>query len=109
MVFGSGPQTAYTGNGWVLEAVTATSLRLRNTSGNFMSWGLTYPQSCGTQPVPIGSSFRFSVTTGDTLSGSLCSEGSVLTAYVTENTGAAMTTVVCQLVSSNAPACKREP
>jgi hypothetical protein len=56
----------------------------------------------------MGSSFRFSVTTGDTLSASLCSEGSVLTAYVVES-GGNMTTVVCQLLSGNDVVCKREP
>ena len=107
-IFGSGTLNLHTGNGFVLEAPDASTLRLRTTAGgSFLNYGISYPSTCATGASGMSEVFRFSVSAGDTLQAGLCAEGSV--AYVTAwNTGDPKAdTLRCWRYAGNAIACQK--
>jgi hypothetical protein len=107
---GQGETPVYEGDGWLLEGLDVSSFRLVNINADPKSFGVTYPGSCGTQRVPVVSRFRYSNSSNETLSGSLCDEGSTLTAYVDVYADPPeRTTIVCQKLFSFETDCRREP
>ncbi len=104
-VFGSGTKTLYSNASVVLEATDSSTLRLRNVGGGFQDWSIIYP-GCATNPGPMESTYRFSVTVGDTLTASLCSEGStaLITAWDTSLTNDVE--IRCWKYAGNAIACQ---
>jgi hypothetical protein len=111
LIFGSSPQTIATGSGWVLEATTGPAIQFRSTDGSFKVFGLTFPDPGCVQPAPMVSRFRISSAPGDTLSGTLCGEGTTLTATVSNFSGSSnpdeQATFQCQRFASNAMFCRR--
>jgi hypothetical protein len=109
-VFGVGPITHGTGNGWILETTAANTLQIRNTNGGFQQWSIDFPTGCAAQSATgQGTNFRFSTVVGETLSGTLCNEGSP--AWVTinrENDNPLKAAVFrCWRYSGNANACQK--
>jgi hypothetical protein len=106
-----GPQTIATGSGWVLEATTSSTIQFRSTDNTFKVVGFTYPDPGCVQPGPMVSRFRFAFASGDTLAGTLCGEGSTLTATVSDSSGSggfpAQFAYQCQRWTSNAMVCRR--
>ncbi len=106
-IFGSGPITHYNEGDWILEATSSTTLQLRNLTGTgFLNWNFIYPSGCGAGTSGVSQSFRFSTTIGQTLTGTLCSEGSTL--LVTVNDGSSpMTLFRCHRRTANHNECQR--
>jgi Collagen triple helix repeat (20 copies) len=106
-IFGAGPITLYTGANFVLEATNSTTLRLRTTNATFIDYGMIVPSSCAAATSATTQVFRFSTTAGDTLTGTLCSEGSVAIVTVDDAVTQQMTSYNCQRFAANAIACTR--
>jgi hypothetical protein len=106
-----GPLTIATGSGWVLEATTSSTIQFRSTDTSFKVAGFTYPDPGCVQPTSMVSRYRFSAASGDTLVGTLCGEGSTLTATVSDQSGPggfpALLTFQCQRWTNNAINCRR--
>jgi hypothetical protein len=81
-IFGTGPITLYSRPYYVLEAVSATTLQLRQTAAAFLDFGFTYPSACGVGTSPVSELFNISITVGNTMQATLCSEGSMITVNV---------------------------
>ena len=98
-IFGVGPITHHTGATWVLEATSASTLRLRNTGFALNDFGFIHNSLCAGGGAgntgSVVSAGRFTIAIGDTLSGTLCSEGSTLLATVNETAGAVVTQFRC--------------
>jgi Collagen triple helix repeat (20 copies) len=85
-IFGTGPIVLYSGAGFTIQATNATTVQFVNNNANFFDIGIIYPGSCASSPYPMVAVNRFSVTSGDTLSGTICSgstEGSPMEITVT--------------------------
>jgi hypothetical protein len=106
-IFGVGPITHFTGNGWVLEATNATTLQLRTTAANFFSYGIVHPINCGAGTADLRNVFRFSTSVGDTLSGTLCDLGSQMTITVHRFNDTNATLFRCWRETGNHNACQR--
>jgi hypothetical protein len=107
-IFGGGTMTHFVGNGFVVETTAANTIQLRNTSGAvFLDWNITYPNPACVSPTVMEEAYRFSITQGDVLSGTLCNEGSTLfvTASTLNDTHA--TLLRCWRVTGNANACQK--
>jgi len=96
----------HTGAGYVLEALTASTLQLRSTAAGFLDFGFVHPTACNGNTSSVAQAHRFSFNNGDTLSAGLCNEGSISIVTVT-NPGAFTNTFHCQRTHSNAVACQR--
>lgn len=106
-VFGSGPINMYTGTGWVLEATTATGFQLRSTGTSlFLDMSISYPASC-TQPAAMQQVFALAMSSGTTLAGTLCSEGSQGFAMVHDANQGEVYMFRCQRYAANAQICQR--
>jgi hypothetical protein len=113
-IFGTGPFTMYTGPGYTVTAPSATSITITTTAGNeFYDYGMIYPTACTSDdPNPntgtMATTFRYSDSLGDTLTGTLCLEGSplILTAWET-GSQTPMTIIHCMRWSGNALSCQR--
>jgi hypothetical protein len=106
-IFGVGPITHFTGNGWVLEATNATTLQLRTTAANFFSYGIVHPTNCGVGTADLRNVFRFSTSVGDTLSGTLCDLGSQMTITVHRFNDTNATLFRCWRETGNHNICQR--
>jgi hypothetical protein len=110
-IFGVGPITIYTGNGYVVEATFADTIQLRNTASSaYLNWNITYPTNCisGTPASSTPASVhRFSATAGETLIGTLCNIGSAMdiTAWNDGDPQAAL--LRCWRNADNAIACQK--
>jgi hypothetical protein len=106
--FGSGTQTHYTGARFVLETTNASTLQLRTTAaGSFMNYSITYPTSCGAGTASLGQVFRYSFNVDETLSATLCNEGSTMFIQVYDSSANATAWFRCWRFAGNANACQR--
>lgn len=110
-IFGMGPITHYVGDGWVLEALTASTLQLRMTTTAAFDFGIVYPTSCtGGSPVGIAtmvSIHRMALAPGDALSAPFCSEGSTMDITVNIPTANSLAIFRCQKYALNSNVCQR--
>jgi hypothetical protein len=96
----------------VLETTNASTLQLRVTAaGGFYDFGFIYPASCvGGTPgsATMVSAFRFGTAVGDTLSATLCNEGSTMLVTVVDAfSGGSSTQFRCTRATSNHNVCQR--
>ncbi len=106
-VFGAGPITLYTGTNFVLEATNASTLRLRTTNATFVDYGMIVPTTCAANTAATTQTFRFSTLPGETLTGTLCAQGSTAVVTVNDAVSQQMTSYTCQRYTGNAIACTR--
>jgi len=98
----------------VLEATEADILQLRTTPGGaFREFGMVYPTSCTANgsnggTAVMNNSFKFSISTGDTLTGTLCLEGSTAFVTVYDVYARQSTLFRCWRSAGNANACQRQ-
>ena len=96
----------------MLETTAANVIQLRSTSVFFQQFSVTYPTLCaggGSSPgssTETSSAFRFTTTVGAAVSGTFCSEGSVILATVTD-TSIKTHMFRCQRYSGNANVCQK--
>jgi hypothetical protein len=96
----------------VLESTQPDTIQLRTTaSGEFMVYGIVYPASCTGSGLggasSMVSSHRFSLATGDTLAGTLCSEGSTMLVTVYRLGGEIADQFRCMRLAGNANVCQK--
>ena len=88
-IFGSGVKTHHLEEQWTLESTAANQLQLRrllgagSPTGPFVVFSFAYPAACTPAGVVPGSAtmaetYRHTFSAGDTLSITLCTEGSLV-------------------------------
>ena len=106
-IFGSGTLPLDSGPSWVLEAPNASTVQIRTTAaGSFLDYGIVYPSSCGA-PSPMAETYRYSTITGETLSGTLCAEGSDMFVTIWNSSQTNATLIRCWKYAGNAIGCQR--
>ena len=86
-VFGTGPFTHYTGDGWVLETTSADSLTLRSTDDTaFIDFGMVYPTNCASVAGAVSGDMvalsDIATSIGVTVTGTFCDVGSTIFATI---------------------------
>jgi hypothetical protein len=109
-VFGAGPITHYDGGTWVLEAVDSATLRVRRTgAGGFHNYNIVHPTACvgggGGGSAAMTSAWRYSTIAGESVTGTLCLEGSV--SLVSVHDGATTTLFRCWRRTGNHNVCQQ--
>ena len=124
LAYGSGTFTHYTDPTWVLESLNSGGiLQLRRTAPasppnppnqppvNYLVFGMTHPQTCvgsialGTASAGLKQVFRFADDPPDTLTATLCLDGSF--AMVTVQDQEKRTELHCTRISSSAVVCQK--
>jgi len=124
LAYGSGTFTHYTDPAWVLESLNSGGiLQLRRTAPasppnppnqppvNYLVFGMTHPQTCvgsialGTASAGLKQVFRFADDPPDTLTATLCLDGSF--AMVTVQDQEKRTELHCTRISSTAIVCQK--
>lgn len=111
-IFGAGPIVHYQGPTWVLEALTADTLQVRQTAPAFLDVGITHPQSCaggggGVGTGDMAQSFRYMLAVGQTMSANFCTEGSTLFIQIGNPGTGDVGWFRCWRTTSNHNSCQR--
>ena len=107
-IFGNGPITHFNGNGYILETTAANTLQLRTTiGGQFRDYSIVFPTACGANSGSLATNFRFSTGIGETLSGTLCNEGSPMWVTASSSGDTKADIFRCWRYSGNANACQK--
>jgi len=112
-IFGTGPITHFDADGFKIDSPDAATIRLTNTAGGFLDFGLSAPTGCsvptstGATTTNTSQTFRFSFGAGETSSASLCTEGSMVLVTVHSQAAGVVRIFQCQRHTSNANVCQR--
>lgn len=111
-----GPFIHYAAGAWRLETTAPNAFRLIRTgaTGVAVDFGITYPTACLGDPVlAVGTaaptqSYRFTDTTGQQLTATLCGEGSFALFNIWDEFYQDQFQIRCWRVGGNANACRKE-
>lgn len=107
-LFGTATVVHYTGAKFVVEATDASTLRVRVTAAtpSLLDMSFEYPSSCASGTGLMAFSARSSSTVGDTLVGTLCSDGSPMWVSVFDYATGKNTILRCWKLTANGNACQ---